>query len=130
MQGLKEMLVEEQKYLEKIADAVRKSSLIVPEGRLRISKSKYNPRYYQCMEGGNEIYISRTEKELPKHLAQKDYNKAVIKKVETRLKQIQKIMQDYSDDEIEKNLYIHAQRTANLGNSNRGNVESADKKVV
>ena len=62
MQGLKEMLVEEQKYLEKIADAVRKSSLIVPEGRFRISKSKYNPRYYQCMEGGNEIYISRTEK--------------------------------------------------------------------
>ena len=105
MQGLKEMLVEEQKYLEKIADAARKSLLIVPEGRLRISKSKYNPRYYQCMEGGNEIYISRTEKELPKQLAQKDYNKAVIKKVETRLKQIQKIMQDYS-------------------------VESADKKVV
>ena len=113
MQGLKEMLVEEQKYLEKIADAVRKSSLIVPEGRLRISKSKYNPRYYQCMEGGNEIYISRTEKELPKQLAQKDYNKAVIKKVETRLKQIQKIMQDYSDDEIEK-IYtsMHKERQA------------------
>ena len=113
MQGLKEMLVEEQKYLERIADAARKSSLIVPEGRLRISKSKYNPRYYQCMEGGNEIYISRTEKELPKQLAQKDYNKAVIKKAETRLKQIQKIMQDYSDDEIEK-IYtsMHKERQA------------------
>ena len=113
MQGLKEMLVEEQKYLEKIADAARKSSLIVPEGRLRISKSKYNPRYYQCMEGGNEIYISKTEKDLPKQLAQKDYNKAVIKKAETRLKQIQKIMQDYSDDEIEK-IYtsMHKERQA------------------
>ena len=113
MQGLKEMLVEEQKYLEKIADAARKSLLILPEGRLRISKSKYNHRYYQCMEGGNEIYISRTEKELPKQLAQKDYNKAVIKKVETRLKQIQKIMQDYSDDEIEK-IYtsMHKERQA------------------
>lgn len=65
------------------------------------------------MEGGNEIYISRTEKELPKQLAQKDYNKAVIKKVETRLKQIQKIMQDYSDDEIEK-IYtsMHKERQA------------------
>ena len=83
MQGLKEMLVEEQKYLEKIADAARKSLLIVPEGRLRISKSKYNPRYYQCMEGGNEIYISRTEKELPKQLAQKDYNKAVEKSLDS-----------------------------------------------
>lgn len=55
MQGLKEMLVEEQKYLEKIADAARKSSLIVPEGRLRISKSKYNPRY-------DMIPSSRTQK--------------------------------------------------------------------
>ena len=107
------MLVEEQKYLERIADAARKSSLIVPEGRLRISKSKYNPRYYQCMEGGNEIYISKTEKDLPKQLAQKDYNKAVIKKAETRLKQIQKIIQDYSDDEIEK-IYtsMHKERQA------------------
>ena len=58
-------------------------------------------------------FIFQNRKELPKQLAQKDYNKAVIKKVETRLKQIQKIMQDYSDDEIEK-IYtsMHKERQA------------------
>ena len=39
---------------------------------------------------------------MPKRLAQKGYNKAVVKKGEARLKQIKKITKNYSDDEIEK----------------------------
>lgn len=35
-------------------------------------------------------------------LAQKGYNKAVVKKGEARLKQIKRITKNYSDDEIEK----------------------------
>ena len=35
-------------------------------------------------------------------LAQRTYNRTVLKKVEARLKQIGKILQDYTDDEIEK----------------------------
>ena len=50
----------------------------------------------------NGIYIPRSNKELPKLLAQKTYNRIVVKKVEARLKQIEKILQDYTDDEIER----------------------------
>lgn len=39
---------------------------------------------------------------MPKRLAQKGYNKAVVKKGEARLKQIKRITKNYSDDEIEK----------------------------
>lgn len=60
MQGLKEMLVEEQKYLEKIADAARKTLLIVPEGRLRISKS--NTTSLLSMYGSGKKFIFQEPK--------------------------------------------------------------------
>lgn len=102
MQGLQQMLVEEQKRLKKIVEKTRKELLTAPEGRLRISKDGKSLRYYERTDGRNEIYIPRVNKELPKQLAQKTYNQTVLKKAETRLKQIQKMAQDYSDDEIEK----------------------------
>ena len=102
MHGLRYMLLQEQKYLQDIAIRARTGLITVPEGHLRISKDKNKPRYYQCIDDNNGIYISRSNKELPKLLAQKTYNRIVVKKVEARLKQINKILQDYTDDEIEK----------------------------
>lgn len=113
MQGLHHMLVEEQKHLEKIVEKARKELLTVPEGHLRISQNKNIFRYYQCTDDRNEIYIPRADKELPKQLAQKSYNMAVIKKAEARLKQIQKITKNYSDDEIEK-IYTSMHRERQL----------------
>lgn len=49
-----------------------------------------------------EAVTNVLDKELPKRLAQKGYNKAVVKKGEARLKQIKRITKNYSDDEIEK----------------------------
>lgn len=102
MQGLRNMLLQEQKHLQEIADKARMGMSVEPEGHLRISRDKNKPRYYQCIDGNNEIYIPRSNKELPKLLAQRTYNRTVLKKVEARLKQIGKILQDYTDDEIEK----------------------------
>ena len=102
MQGLRNMLLQEQKHLQEIADKARMGMSVEPEGHLRISRDKNKPRYYQCIDGNNEIYIPRSNKELPKLLAQSTYNRTVLKKVETRLKQIKKILQDYTDDEIER----------------------------
>ena len=102
MQGLRHMLLQEQKHLQEIADKARTGLTTVPEGNLRISKDKNKPRYYQCIDDNNGIYIPRSNKELPKLLAQKTYNRIVVKKVEARLKQIEKILQDYTDDEIER----------------------------
>lgn len=88
MQGLRHMLLQEQKHLQEIADKARTGLTTVPEGNLRISKDKNKPRYYQCIDDNNGIYIPRSNKELPKLLAQKTYNRIVVKKVEARLKQI------------------------------------------
>ncbi|MGN0354580.1 MAG: hypothetical protein ACI4EI_05850 [Muricoprocola sp.] len=101
MQGLKDMLLQEEKRLEEIVDNVSTNLMAAPEGHLRISNDKNKPRYYHCIDDNNGIYIPRAEKELPKLLAQKTYNKTVAKKAEARLKQIKKIVQDYSDSEIE-----------------------------
>ena len=102
MQGLRNMLLQEQKHLQEIADKARRGLSVEPEGHLRISNDKNKPRYYQCIDNNNEIYIPRSNKEIPKLLAQSTYNRTVLKKVETRLKQIKKILQDYTDDEIER----------------------------
>ena len=112
MQGLRNMLLQEQKHLQEIADKARMGMSVEPEGHLRISRDKNKPRYYQCIDGNNEIYIPRSNKELPKLLAQRTYNRTVLKKVEARLKQIGKILQDYTDDEIEK-IYNIAGRKFN-----------------
>ena len=87
MQGLRNMLLQEQKHLQEIADKARMGMSVEPEGHLRISRDKNKPRYYQCIDGNNEIYIPRSNKELPKLLAQRTYNRTVLKKVEARLKQ-------------------------------------------
>lgn len=66
MQGLRHMLLQEQKHLHEIADKARTGLTTVPEGNLRISKDKNKPRYYQCIDDNNGIYIPRSNKELPK----------------------------------------------------------------
>lgn len=102
MRGLKHLLLQEQKRLEEIVNKVKNELITAPEGHLRISKDKNFIRYYQCTDDKNGKYIPSSDKKLPKLLAQKTYNKTVLKKAEDRLKQIKKIIQDYSDDEIEK----------------------------
>ena len=102
MQELRHLLIQEQKHLETIINKARSGLESAPEGRLRISCDKNKPRYYQYMSADNEIYIPKAEMELARLLAQKNYNESVVKKAETRLKQIKKITKNYSDDEIEK----------------------------
>ena len=107
MQGLKKLLLKEQKELEMICSKVENELKSVPEGNLRISKDKNKVRYYHCVEDNEGTYISKIDSELPKLLAQKKYNQSVLKKAKARLRQIERITRDYSDDEIEK---IYTQR--------------------
>ena len=102
MKGLKNMLLQEQNRLEEILRKAKAELAIAPDGRLRISKSEKKIRYDHCAGDRNGIYIPQENKQLPRQLAQKTYNMSVIKKAETRLKQIQKITKDYSDSEIEE----------------------------
>ena len=113
MRGLKQMLLREQKYLENIVEKAKAGLSATPEGHLRISKDKNRIRYYHCTEDNSGFYIPKSDKILPKKLAQKTYNLSVVKKAESRLKQIRKITRDYSDDEIEELFTsLHTDRQA------------------
>lgn len=111
MKGLKAALLCEEKRLKNLINEAEKEVRSSLEGKLRISKCKENYRFYHCTDTNNGVYISASNVELPKQLAQKTYNIAVAKKARIRLKQIAKILRDYTDDEIEK-LYtsLHKER--------------------
>lgn len=66
MQGLKKLLLKEQKKLEMICSKVENELKSVPKGNLRISKDKNKIRYYHCVEDNEGTYISKIDSELPK----------------------------------------------------------------
>ena len=66
MQGMKKLLLKEQKKLEMICSKVENELKSVPEGNLRISKDKNKVRYYHCVEDNEGTYISKIDSELPK----------------------------------------------------------------
>ncbi len=84
-----------------------------PEGNLRISVDGGKVRYYHCMDDRYGVYISKGDDNLPRKLAQKAYDEAVVNKAETRIKIINRCLKGYSDDEIEL-LYesLHPERKA------------------
>ena len=106
MYGLRQILIQEQKYLEKLIMKAQKGLSVVPEGHLRISKDKNRVRYYHCVNDRFGTYIPKGDDQLPKQLAQKAYYMAIEKKAEKRLNQIKKITKDYSDNEIE-DIFTH-----------------------
>ena len=61
MQGLKKLLLKEQKKLEMICSKVENELKSVPEGNLRISKDKNKIRYYHCVEDNEGTYISKID---------------------------------------------------------------------
>ncbi len=102
MYGLREMLLQEQKHLQGIIANTREKDIATPEGRLRISVDHGVARYYQCIDDRYGEYIPRDNVQLPRQLAQKTYNDAVLKTAEARAKHIARCLKDYNDDEIEQ----------------------------
>ena len=81
MSSLSELI---QKRLEEIASqskSLEKAVRTSPEGKLRISSSRNKARFYQVKENENSQgrYLRRSEKKLAEKLAQKDYDKEVLK---------------------------------------------------
>ena len=106
MIGLMKQLLEEEKRLAQIIETVQKRLVDDIEGKLWISTTRGVPQYYYCTEQnvrtklkGN--YIPKSNIKLAAQLAQKEYDKAILKCAEQRLKQIQKITKNYNDNEIE-----------------------------
>ncbi len=104
MEGLREMLLKEQIRLERICRQAEERLKDVPLGKLRLSSSHHSVQYYHCVPGEKKKgrYMSRTEQELARKLAQKSYDEKVLKLAQKRLSQIKRITRDYEDREIEK----------------------------
>ena len=118
MYGLRASLIKEQERLRDIRKVAKERLEEAPEGTLRISKSREHVQFYHYMAEepfGHGKYIHRSQEELVQKLAQKDYDAKLLRLVERRLKQIERILKDYQDDEIEQ-LYLkeHAARRARI----------------
>ncbi len=111
MYGLKEMLMQEKNYLDEIIEKACAGEKSVPKGKLRISMNRGKARYYHCINDRYGEYISKENNQLPRQLAQKSYNEAVVKAARARAKIIAKCLEGYCDDEIEQ-IYegLHEER--------------------
>lgn len=119
MKGLRELLLMEQARLEVIKQKLESELVGAPEGTLRITKSNGYSQYYHHLSDSIQIngkYLPRTEETLIKGLAQKSYDKKLLRLVERRLKQLEQITKDYQDDEIEEIFQKQALERKNLVN--------------
>ena len=104
MYGLKELLIEEEKRLHSIKNVVDERLVGAPDGRLRITTSKKSVQYMHCMDDKIGKYIRKDDMGIIGGLAQKSYDLRVKRLVDRRIKQIEKIAEEYNDNEIE-NIY-------------------------
>ena len=102
MYGLRELLLQEQKHLQSIIAKTKGNTIATPEGRLRISVDHGVTRFYQCIDDRYGEYIPKENEQLPRQLAQKAYNDAVLKTAEERAKHISRFLKNYNDDEIDQ----------------------------
>ncbi|MBO4456486.1 MAG: hypothetical protein J5802_02065 [Butyrivibrio sp.] len=107
MEGLKELILKEEKRLKGIKEIVDSRLADVPDGTLRVTTSKNNIQYIQCTENSTEqgyklSYIKKQDMSLAYRLAQKSYDQKIKRIVDRRAKQLQKLAKEYEDNEIEE----------------------------
>ncbi|SFU83578.1 hypothetical protein [Butyrivibrio sp. M55] len=107
MEGLKELILKEEKRLKRIKEIVDSRLADVPEGTLRVTTSKKNIQYIQCVENGTEqgyklSYIKKKDMPLAYRLAQKSYDQKIKRLVDRRVKQLDKLVKEYEDNEVEE----------------------------
>lgn len=106
MQGLKEMLLEEERRLACIIEKGKERLQNAPEGTLQVSGRKDATQYYYCNDDGEKTYIRKENQDIIQKLAQKEYDKRVLRFAEKRSKQIKRLTKDYEEDEIEKIYWL------------------------
>lgn len=98
------MLLQEKSHLIKVVHKAENSLTDAPEGTLRLSRSKNQVQFYHSTKNGkyNGTYIPKENLDLARRLAQKDYDEKLLASAQKRLKQIDRILINYEDDEIEQ----------------------------
>lgn len=113
MAQMKELLEEREKELLYMKQEKEKALLNAPEGSLRICSHGNRTQYYQRNDPKdfNGTYIREQDLDLAKKLAQKDYDKKVLRAVKKELAAIEKYCSNYPEPDVEQ-IYetLHRER--------------------
>ncbi len=84
-------------YLRGLIKCKQEAIKIAPRGSLRISKSKSRTQYYHRMDihDRNGIYLKKSERDRIERLAQKEYDKRVLKAAEEELRVLERLGRQY-----------------------------------
>ncbi len=90
--------------LKKAIDTAEKRQESFPEGRLRISKSGNQLRYYHVVQNGNSsgTYLTRDKHDIAKMLAQKDYTRQFIASARKELSKLEQSIRLLSDSDADQ----------------------------
>lgn len=99
MEEIKTMMEEREKYLRLLKEEKEKLLKCAPEGYLRVCQSRNKTQYYKRTnpKDFSGTYINDMNMKIAYELAQKDYDKKVLKSIEKELKAIQKYKEAYPD---------------------------------
>lgn len=106
MKTIEVILSEERKQLENVVEEAGKRLVKMPEGNLRIKKKRSDIEYYYKSKDTsvNGRYIKKSEKNLARRIAQRDYDAKLIKCAEVRIKTIDTFLEGYDKTNL-KRLY-------------------------
>lgn len=106
MNTVKRMLLEEKSELEKIERETRIRLNDAPSGGLRIVKKRGGVEYYYKeaggTPGGNGRYMKQSEYNLAQRIAQRDYDRQIIEKIERRIKAINNFLVQYDKSDLKE----------------------------
>ena len=96
MGKIKNVLFAEEARLKAILKTTKERLKNAPEGSLRLSSNKFGRMYYHQKE--KKEYISKTNTDLIRALAQKSYDKKIVKQAEKELEQLEHFLDDYKEE--------------------------------
>lgn len=116
MKTLEQTLYEKKELYEKIKKDCEKFIKKAPKGKIIVSSSHNNPSFYLKTGKQRPKYLSKKNMSLITQLIQKEYCEKLLKVINKRLKQINKLYSTYDENEL-LNVYkqsnIHKQTIIN-----------------
>ena len=106
IQDIMHTLEERQKELARVVSIGKRAKMDLPYGRLRINHNKGVVEYYRITEKNDTCgkYLKKSDKELIRNLAQREYIDKQLKSANDELEEIERIIKLLSNLQTFKNL--------------------------
>ncbi|MBO4900669.1 MAG: hypothetical protein J5509_10315 [Lachnospiraceae bacterium] len=94
-----ETMKQRLKSIKTAIKSAEKDKARFPKGRLRVSQSKNQVRYYQVESSDNfsGLYLTKEQHDVAKALAQKDYNEEFLKSARLELEELNRTIRQLSE---------------------------------